>query len=484
MHVDKETIASGLRELGLREGEVVLLHSSLASLGRVEGGPQTVVDAFLEVLGPEGTLVVPGFGELGAIVECVKAHPRAVRSIHPIAEVAAIGVLAEAICRDHWRAPTAHAEDTPYFRIAEIGGYVCLLGVDQDRNTTLHTVEEMLRLPYLQRTDEHTFETPAGQVTRSWELFPGPHRNFIGLDRRLRQSGTMRIGRIGNSVVRLIRAGDLIEVAQAAGLEDPAFVLCGNPQCGDCVRQRAALRRHRWAHEAFTLVASSALAGRYVPEMIENLQAAGVDSVELDVIQGQPAWRLDDGQLSQAVQQFKDAGIAIAALRCPAVCDQRDWMARAMTAGVQRVVVPLHDRVQEDLAAAAKAGLAADFVNTDLTSRRASRVLLDLATADRLPGFVFNAAAFATLGEKPFLESYKQKLRRFVVQLDVEDATFSGSAVPLAEGNAEIKEMISILRCASFPGRLLLGPRNRCRTDNAPALLDCVSRFEELLDNM
>ena len=242
--ITRMEIAQGLRTLGLTTGDIVLLHSSLASMGHVEGGAEAVVDAFLDVLGPEGTLVVPIFEPgLGIITEVVKARQGAVCSIHPWACVAAVGRDAEELCREHWKAPLAHTENTPYMRIADKGGYVCLLGVDQDRSTTLHTVEALLRLPYLQETQPVTFDTPEGKVTQTWPFFPGPHRDFIGLDPALRASGRMRMRRIGDAVVRLMRSRDLIDVTLELGRKDPAFVLCDNPNCPDCVPQRAALRR-------------------------------------------------------------------------------------------------------------------------------------------------------------------------------------------------------------------------------------------------
>lgn len=54
-------IAEALQAFGLRAGDIVFVHSSLSSIGTTEGGANTVVDAFLEVLGPEGILVVPMF---------------------------------------------------------------------------------------------------------------------------------------------------------------------------------------------------------------------------------------------------------------------------------------------------------------------------------------------------------------------------------------------------------------------------------------
>ena len=57
----RRDISEALRALGLRPGAVVFMHSSLSSIGEVDGGADTVVDAVLDALGPEGTLAVPTF---------------------------------------------------------------------------------------------------------------------------------------------------------------------------------------------------------------------------------------------------------------------------------------------------------------------------------------------------------------------------------------------------------------------------------------
>ena len=57
--VTRDTLAGQLRELGVRRGEILLVHSSLKALGWVCGGPVAVVQALLDTLGPDGTLVVP-----------------------------------------------------------------------------------------------------------------------------------------------------------------------------------------------------------------------------------------------------------------------------------------------------------------------------------------------------------------------------------------------------------------------------------------
>ncbi|HNT78229.1 MAG TPA: AAC(3) family N-acetyltransferase [Anaerolineae bacterium] len=54
-------LEAGLRDLGLTRGAAVEVHSSLSSLGQVEGGAATVVDALMAVVGEAGTLAMPAF---------------------------------------------------------------------------------------------------------------------------------------------------------------------------------------------------------------------------------------------------------------------------------------------------------------------------------------------------------------------------------------------------------------------------------------
>lgn len=474
-------IAEGLRQLDLKQGDLVLLHSSLASLGQVDGGAEAVVEAFLNVLGETGTLLAPVFEPgLGVIAEAINRHPRAVRSVQPLACVAAIGKDAEELCHDHWKAETAHTQDTPYMRLAEKGGYVCLLGVDQDRSTTFHTAEALLRLPYL-TTETRIFQTPEGETTKSWPLFPGPHRDFIGLDPLLRESGRMRMGKIGNAVVRLIKSRDLVELALEAGRKNPAFVLCENPNCPDCTAQRARIRKALFQRETFTLVASAALAGEFVEAIAVGCDEAGISAVELDGLQGRPLPMLKAPAITEAIRLLKGKGIRVVALRVPAVSRFiLELIGLARELGVPRVVAPLSQEAYGFATAARDAGVGISFFNSDLDSESCAQVLLNLRDQGLPVGFTFNGANFARCGELPFLFSYKSKLRRFVDQLDVVDGTYDGRPQCLACGNAEVKEMISILRCASFSGYLSLSAGNR----STATLAQAAARLEFLLQRM
>jgi hypothetical protein len=59
--VRKADVKNALTGLGIRPGEVLAVHSSLSSIGRVEGGPDTLIDALVETVGPEGAIVMPSY---------------------------------------------------------------------------------------------------------------------------------------------------------------------------------------------------------------------------------------------------------------------------------------------------------------------------------------------------------------------------------------------------------------------------------------
>src|SRR3712207_4214212 len=105
--VSAQDIRTALGSLGLGQGDTVLVHSALSSLGQVEGGAKGLVQALLDLLGPAGTLVVPTLpsvtepfdpetspSTVGRVSEVVRLWPGALRSRHPTHAVSAVGAQA------------------------------------------------------------------------------------------------------------------------------------------------------------------------------------------------------------------------------------------------------------------------------------------------------------------------------------------------------------------------------------------------------
>lgn len=165
--VTRADIADGLRSLGVRKGDVLMVHSSLRSMGNVQGGAEAVVGAFRDVIGEEGTLVVPTLtfagdmlthfehyenspfdarstpSTVGKITEIVRMLPGAHRSTHPSHSAAAVGPQAEYITRNHHKEDVAFGRLSPYYRVCELGGKILMLGVELTTLTGFHVIEDI-----------------------------------------------------------------------------------------------------------------------------------------------------------------------------------------------------------------------------------------------------------------------------------------------------------------------------------------------------
>jgi aminoglycoside 3-N-acetyltransferase len=247
--VSRSAIAADLRAIGLVAGDAVLVHSAMSRIGRVEGGAGAVVDAFLEVLGPAGTLAAPTLpfsgslrahlesdpvfeaeatpSRMGAISEAVRTHPAAVRSLLPTHPVAAIGPAAEFLCEDHLNARGPCDEHSPYFRLTEVGGKVLLLGVDFSSCTLLHTAEELARVPFIDFETQFRVRGRARGIdyTAGINCHSAPlPANFTAIEEPLRTRGLLTTGHVGAAECRLARAADILTVALALLRDDPYFL--------------------------------------------------------------------------------------------------------------------------------------------------------------------------------------------------------------------------------------------------------------------
>ena len=290
----------------------------------------------------------------------------------------------------------------------------------------------------------------------------------------MREKGKMKTGKIGNAVIRLMKSQDLIDVFTELGSNDPAFCLCDNENCADCVAQRAAIRKSELDKEDFKFSIASSVAGKYIPEMIENLKAAGVDYIELDIIQGKPAHKLPADKLKKAVKEFAENNIKISALRLPAIPTDFDKILELLkTVGIDNLIMPLSANAEAFIKQADEAGINVSFVNIAMTGLYAAGIMSKIKA-----GFVFSPAEFAKAGEMPFLQSFRQgKFGKYISQLDIEDALFDGTPSSWASGNAEIKELVSILRCASFSGFMTISGKNK----NPEKTKDLAENFLALL---
>lgn len=246
----KADFIEGFRELGIKKGASVFAHTSLSSLGYVCGGAQTVIEALLDTVGKEGTIMMPSqswknldpetgvHGDLpkewyGVIRECWPAYdpditpsnnmgsvaemfrrwPGAVRSSHPARSVAAVGKYAAFLTENH-DLSNIFGAGSPLDRLYQLDGEVLLIGVGYDKNTSLHLADALAEYPG--KHNEMQSSAVNNHGCRQWvtyETLAVDGEDFRELGEAFEEEKEVRILQLGNADIRFMKQRELVDFA-------------------------------------------------------------------------------------------------------------------------------------------------------------------------------------------------------------------------------------------------------------------------------
>lgn len=237
-----------LKRLGVEEGDVLLVHSSLSSIGWVCGGPQAVIEALLRAVGEAGTLVMPAqsgdwsdpaewrnppvppewfeiiYREwpafdsdvtstrgMGRIAELFRTHPGTRRSGHPQVSFCANGRHADAILAEHPLAPQ-FGDGSPLGKMYAMGAKVLLLGVGYHACTGFHLAET--RIPSMPVKKMGAAIKEKGiRVWRWFEDYAYDADDFGRIGREMEESVAVRKGKVGQAECRLFVMREAVDFA-------------------------------------------------------------------------------------------------------------------------------------------------------------------------------------------------------------------------------------------------------------------------------
>ncbi len=246
-----ESIQEALSALGVIPGMVLLVHSSLSSLGWVCGGPVAVVKALEAAIGPEGTLVMPTHSDdlsepsywkhppvpetwwatirqtmppydvsmtptrgVGAIPECFRKQVGTLRSIHPCDSFAARGPQAERIVGGH-TLEFAMGDGSPLARIYDLDGWILLLGANFQCASSLHLAEYRAKYPKKRVVKRGAPIMIDGK--REWveyQDFDWDDSDFTAIGTSFNDAtGLVRSGPVGNATAQLMPQRPFIDHA-------------------------------------------------------------------------------------------------------------------------------------------------------------------------------------------------------------------------------------------------------------------------------
>lgn len=223
MHT-KQSLLDDLENLGIDRRGTLLVHSSMKSIGEVEGGADTVLDALSEYM-KDGLLVMPTHtwsyinadnprfyvedspSCVGILTELFRKRPGVVRSLHPTHSVAALGKDAKEFVEGNELFDTPCARGSSWGKLLDREATIMLIGVDLTRNTYIHGVEEWLDIPgRLTDTHEQLYVVlPDGtEISVPSRRHRGyPSDNFGKVEEIFLKNGIMYKGVFGDAEVRI-----------------------------------------------------------------------------------------------------------------------------------------------------------------------------------------------------------------------------------------------------------------------------------------
>jgi aminoglycoside 3-N-acetyltransferase len=248
----KEDLFNSFRSCGIMEGQTIIVHTSLSKLGFVVGGAETLIQSLLEIVGEEGTIIMPSqtwknldpstgvhweepvewwpiirehwpayhkditpsIG-MGVVAEMLRKWPGAKRSNHPARSFAAVGRHAEFITQNH-DLSNIFGNGSPLDKVYDLKGYVLLIGVGYDKNTSLHLAETRAHFP----SKKYTFENSAMLVdgARKWVTYQTQavdDSDFTKLGTQFEKEMKMATHQIGKAEIRFISQPLLVDWATA-----------------------------------------------------------------------------------------------------------------------------------------------------------------------------------------------------------------------------------------------------------------------------
>lgn len=242
----RSSLANDLRNLGLSEGMVVIVHSSMKALGWVCGGPVAIIQALQDVITPKGTIIMPAHSAdisdprewgnpaipeewitevmnelppfdpsvtptvaMGTIPESFRTYPGVKRSYHPVHSFSAWGKNSDEIANNH-SLDNGLGGDSPLAYIYRNDGYVLMIGTDYETNTSMHYgehkgtgIKEVQKMsPIL---EDHQ------KVWKEYIELDYDEEKFPAIGEQFEKEYDIWKGNVGNAPSKLIYQPDLVD---------------------------------------------------------------------------------------------------------------------------------------------------------------------------------------------------------------------------------------------------------------------------------
>ncbi len=238
----KEELIKQLEEMNAPKNSVVLMHTSLKAIGETEGRAEGLLETLIEYFTADGGLfLIPTHtwanlknpdkitmdvksdeSCIGVFPSVALRHPSGVRSLHPTHSMVVFGdrKKAEEYVKGEENITTSTSGKGCYGKLYDYDGYVFLVGVGQERNTYIHSVEEMLDVPFRlsEKAVRTTIKLENGEIVERFihhhDGIPHISERYVKYEPAFRHFGIVKDGKLGNADTMLISAKKIYDVVK------------------------------------------------------------------------------------------------------------------------------------------------------------------------------------------------------------------------------------------------------------------------------
>ena len=248
--ITKDDISAALKDVGVLAGQTLMVHTSLSKIGYVCGGAQTVIQALIEAVGECGTIMMPTqswknldpedgvhdevavedwqiirdnwpaydkqltpTNTMGAVAEMFRSWPGTIRSDHPARSVSAWGRHAAYLTENH-DLSNIFGDGSPIGKLYELDGWVLLIGVGYNKNTSLHLADARAEYPGKHNCIEHSAIIEDGRrVWKAYETLFVDGEDFDQIGAAFEERYDVHHAMMGKAELRLMKQRELVDFA-------------------------------------------------------------------------------------------------------------------------------------------------------------------------------------------------------------------------------------------------------------------------------
>ena len=239
-------IVDDLKRLGLERGDVVEVHSSLRSMGFVEGGAPTVINALMDAVGEDGAIVMSAYLVTPLLPLTEEEKRKGITAkVRKLAEDShcktGMGIIVDTFCKlpdtflgkginrlCAWgHKASLHSQGYQY--LLSINGWVLLIGVDINRCSCMHTAEDKVELPKKIMAERYQLpeEIQREYPNSDWYVeYNDPNKPMPGnawgkVQMEAEQRGLIKRGLVGEAACMLFKGKPVVDIYEEFLRTDP-----------------------------------------------------------------------------------------------------------------------------------------------------------------------------------------------------------------------------------------------------------------------